>query len=65
MIKKTNLVNLVCERPLKVVPRYDLKDAVLRRPGLQGQPTQTGFFKLARRDRNMKLKFFWKVISKS
>ena len=32
---------------------------------LQGQSTQTVFYKLALRDRNMQVRFFWKVILKS
>ena len=32
---------------------------------IQGQPRQTGFFELALRDRNMQVKFFWKVFLKS
>ena len=31
---------------------------------LQGQSWQTGFFELARRDRNMKVRFFWEVVLK-
>ena len=31
---------------------------------LQGQSWQTGFFKLALRDRNMQVRFFWKVVLK-
>ena len=32
---------------------------------IQGQPTQTVFSKLALRDRNMQVRFFWKVLLKS
>ena len=32
---------------------------------LQGQSWQTGFLKLALRDRNMQVRFFWKVVLKS
>ena len=32
---------------------------------LQGQSRQTGFFELALRDRNMQVRFFWKVFLKS
>ena len=31
---------------------------------LQGQSWQTGFFELARRDRNMIVRYFWKVVLK-
>ena len=33
-------------------------------PVLQGQSWQTDFFELPRRDRNMKVRFFWKVVLK-
>ena len=32
---------------------------------LQGQPWQTGFFELALRDRNMQVRFFWKMFLES
>ena len=32
---------------------------------VQGQPTQTGFFELALRNRNVQIRFFWKVFLKS
>ena len=41
------------------------KSASSFRGKVQGQSRQTGFFELALRDRNMQLKFFWKVFLKS
>ena len=32
---------------------------------LQGQPRQTVFFELALRDRNMQVRFFWKMFLES
>ena len=32
---------------------------------IQGQSRQTGFFELALRDRNMQVRFIWKLLSKS
>ena len=40
-------------------------DASLSNYIVQGQPTQTGFFELALRDRNMQVRVFWKVFLKS
>ena len=47
--------------PRKNVNRYYRRPSVL----IQGQSWQTGFFELALRDRNMQVRFFWKVLLKS
>ena len=51
-----------------VVVRVTSPEIVLRAPPaadqMQGQSWQTGFFELARRDKNMKVRYFWKVVLK-
>jgi hypothetical protein len=47
--------------------RLGIKIGFILRIGIkiQGQSMQTGLFELALRDRNMQVRFFWKVFSKS